>query len=92
MWMGRFAIYLISGVGCKLPKLEFQETELRRGIGAGRESGMFWVIVTNELKFLLFMLSLFVVGFHFLHLPKINILLSAFRKGPNDQDQDRQGR
>lgn len=38
MWMGRFAIYLISGVGCKLPKLEFQETELRRGIGAGEGS------------------------------------------------------
>lgn len=37
---------------------------------------MFWVIVTNELKFLLFMLllSLFVVGLcSSLHLLKINI-------------------
>lgn len=37
---------------------------------------MFWVIVTNELKFLLFMLllSLFVVGLRSsLHLLKINI-------------------
>lgn len=39
MWMGRFAIYLISGVGFKLPKLEFLETELSRGIGAGEGSG-----------------------------------------------------
>lgn len=60
------------------------ESGHRSGRREWGESGMFWVIVTNELKFLLFMLSLFVVGFHFLHLPKINILLSAFRKGSNE--------